>query len=84
MSQLTRRTESAPEESAVEAAADELEARLPQAPQKVPDSRGLRLLAVHAHPDDESSKGAAMMAAYAAAGAEVIVATATGGEAGTC
>ena len=44
--------------------------------------RGLRLLAVHAHPDDESSKGAAMMAAYAAAGAEVMVATCTGGERG--
>ena len=49
---------------------------------QVPESEGLRLLAVHAHPDDESSKGAAMMAAYAAAGAEVMVATATGGEAG--
>ncbi|WP_051130843.1 mycothiol conjugate amidase Mca [Nesterenkonia alba] len=51
-------------------------------PTSVPDSRGLRLLAVHAHPDDESSKGAAMMAAYADAGAEVLVATATGGESG--
>lgn len=49
---------------------------------QVPESEGLRLLAVHAHPDDESSKGAAMMAAYAAAGAEVMVVTATGGEAG--
>lgn len=49
---------------------------------QVPESEGLRLLAVHAHPDDESSKGAAMMAAYAAAGAEVMVATVTGGEAG--
>ncbi len=49
---------------------------------QVPESEGLRLLAVHAHPDDESSKGAAMMAAYAAAGAEVMVATATGGERG--
>ncbi len=43
---------------------------------------GLRLLAVHAHPDDESSKGAATMAAYVAAGAEVMVATCTGGERG--
>jgi mycothiol S-conjugate amidase len=43
---------------------------------------GLRLLAVHAHPDDESSKGAAMMASYAAAGVEVMVATCTGGERG--
>ncbi len=53
------------------------------AAQKLPDSTGLRMLAVHAHPDDESSKGAAMMAAYAAAGAEVMVATATGGEQGS-
>ncbi|WP_394249815.1 mycothiol conjugate amidase Mca [Arthrobacter pityocampae] len=43
---------------------------------------GLRLLAVHAHPDDESSKGAATMAGYVAAGAEVMVATCTGGERG--
>lgn len=50
---------------------------------RVPASEGLRLLAVHAHPDDESSKGAAMMAAYSAAGAEVMVATCTGGEAGS-
>ncbi len=48
----------------------------------VPASHGLRLLAVHAHPDDESSKGAAMMAAYEEAGAEVMVATCTGGEQG--
>ncbi|GAA4836466.1 mycothiol conjugate amidase Mca [Garicola koreensis] len=63
-------------------AADELQSRAPQAPQKLPDSTGLRLLAVHAHPDDEASKGAAMMAAYADAGAEIMVATATGGERG--
>jgi mycothiol S-conjugate amidase len=42
----------------------------------------LRLLAVHAHPDDESSKGAATMASYAAAGVDVMVATCTGGERG--
>src|SRR6266852_1101278 len=30
----------------------------------------LRLLAVHAHPDDESSKGAATMAAYVADGVQ--------------
>src|SRR5690625_3081094 len=48
----------------------------------VPDSTGLRLLAVHAHPDDEASKGAAMMAAYVHAGARVMVATATDGSAG--
>ncbi len=44
--------------------------------------KGFRLLAVHAHPDDESSKGAATMASYAAAGADVMVATCTGGERG--
>ena len=42
----------------------------------------LRLLAVHAHPDDESSKGAATMAKYVAEGAQVLVATCTGGERG--
>ena len=44
---------------------------------------GLRLLAVHAHPDDEASKGAATMARYVAEGHDVLVATATGGEAGS-
>jgi mycothiol S-conjugate amidase len=43
---------------------------------------GLRLMAVHAHPDDESSKGAATMARYVAEGAEVLVVTCTGGERG--
>jgi mycothiol S-conjugate amidase len=43
----------------------------------------LRLLAVHAHPDDESSKGAATMARYAAEGVDVLVATLTGGERGS-
>jgi mycothiol S-conjugate amidase len=48
-----------------------------------PDDGGpLRLLAVHAHPDDESSKGAATMAAYASDGVQVLVATLTGGERG--
>ena len=42
----------------------------------------LRLMAVHAHPDDESSKGAATMAKYAAEGVEVLVVTCTGGERG--
>ncbi len=42
----------------------------------------LRLLAVHAHPDDESSKGAATLARYAAEGVDVLVATCTGGERG--
>ncbi len=43
---------------------------------------GLRLIAVHAHPDDESSKGAATMVRYAAEGNEVLVVTLTGGERG--
>lgn len=42
----------------------------------------LRLMAVHAHPDDEASKGAATMARYAAEGVEVLVVTCTGGERG--
>ena len=42
----------------------------------------LRLMAVHAHPDDESSKGAATMARYVAEGVEVHVVTCTGGERG--
>lgn len=42
----------------------------------------LRLMAVHAHPDDESSKGAATTARYAADGVEVLVVTCTGGERG--
>jgi mycothiol S-conjugate amidase len=40
-------------------------------------------MAVHAHPDDESSKGAATMARYVAEGHEVMVVTCTGGEAGS-
>ena len=43
----------------------------------------LRLMAVHAHPDDESSKGAATMARYVAEGVNVLVATCTGGERGS-
>jgi mycothiol S-conjugate amidase len=39
-------------------------------------------MAVHAHPDDESSKGAATMARYVAEGAQVVVCTMTGGERG--
>lgn len=42
----------------------------------------LRLMAVHAHPDDESSKGAAAMVRYAREGARVMVVTLTGGERG--
>ncbi|HEY0496293.1 MAG TPA: mycothiol conjugate amidase Mca [Kutzneria sp.] len=43
----------------------------------------LRLMAVHAHPDDESSKGAATMARYVAEGHDVMVVTCTGGERGS-
>ncbi|MFF6958121.1 MULTISPECIES: mycothiol conjugate amidase Mca [unclassified Streptomyces] len=43
----------------------------------------LRLMAVHAHPDDESSKGAATMAKYVSEGVDVLVATCTGGERGS-
>lgn len=42
----------------------------------------LRLMAVHAHPDDESSKGAATTARYAAQGVDVLIVTCTGGERG--
>jgi mycothiol S-conjugate amidase len=42
----------------------------------------LRLMAVHAHPDDESSKGAATMVRYVREGAGVLVCTMTGGERG--
>jgi len=39
-------------------------------------------MAVHAHPDDESSKGAATMARYVAEGSDVMVVSCTGGERG--
>ena len=42
----------------------------------------LRLMAVHAHPDDESSKGAATMVRYVADGVSVMVVSCTGGERG--
>ena len=41
-----------------------------------------RLMAVHAHPDDESSKGAATMAKYVADGCDVLVVSCTDGERG--
>ena len=41
-----------------------------------------RLVALHAHPDDESSKGAATVAKYVDEGARAVLVTATGGEAG--
>lgn len=40
------------------------------------------LLAVHAHPDDESSKGAGTLVRYADEGVRTVVVTCTGGEAG--
>ena len=43
----------------------------------------LRLMTVHAHPDDESSKGAATLAKYVAEGHDVMVVTCTGGERGS-
>jgi mycothiol S-conjugate amidase len=59
-------------------------ARMTQPPLRV-DRHGerLRLLHVHAHPDDESSKGAASTAKYVAEGVKVVVATCTGGELGS-
>ncbi|ALE85259.1 mycothiol conjugate amidase Mca [Pseudonocardia sp. HH130629-09] len=42
-----------------------------------------RLMTVHAHPDDESSKGAATTARYVDEGHEVMVVTCTGGERGS-
>jgi mycothiol S-conjugate amidase len=39
-------------------------------------------MCVHAHPDDESSKGAATMARYVTEGVDVLVVTCTGGERG--
>jgi mycothiol S-conjugate amidase len=42
----------------------------------------MRLMAVHAHPDDESSKGAATTAKYVSEGASVMVVSCTGGERG--
>ncbi|RLV50745.1 mycothiol conjugate amidase Mca [Nocardioides mangrovicus] len=43
----------------------------------------LRLMHVHAHPDDESSKGAASTAMYVGQGVDVHVVTCTGGERGS-
>ncbi len=59
-----------------------------QAPSAWPAGTGalgdgpLRLMAVHAHPDDESSKGAATTARYVREGVDVLVCTLTGGERG--
>jgi mycothiol S-conjugate amidase len=46
-------------------------------------SEPLRLMHVHAHPDDESSKGAATTVKYVAEGVDVHVVTCTGGERGS-
>src|SRR5258708_6519579 len=51
-------------------------------PQEYLVDQQLRLMTVHAHPDDESSKGAATMARYVAEGVDVLVVTCTGGERG--
>src|SRR3954471_4965956 len=40
------------------------------------------ILAVHAHPDDESSKGAGTIARYHAAGVHTVLVCCTGGEEG--
>jgi mycothiol S-conjugate amidase len=45
--------------------------------------KDLRLMAVHAHPDDESSKGAASTAKYVHEGIDVLVVSCTGGESGS-
>src|SRR5215213_92858 len=45
-------------------------------------SEPLTLLTVHAHPDDESSKGAATVARYHAEGVRCVLVCCTGGEAG--
>ncbi len=42
----------------------------------------LRLLSVHAHPDDEASKGAGTVAKYAAEGIRGVLVCCTGGEEG--
>ena len=46
------------------------------------DKAELRLLTVHAHPDDEASKGAATVAAYHQAGVGCTLVCCTGGEEG--
>jgi mycothiol S-conjugate amidase len=45
-------------------------------------TEALRLLSVHAHPDDEASKGAATVGRYVAEGVEATLVCCTGGEAG--
>jgi mycothiol S-conjugate amidase len=57
--------------------------RMPASHAPAADRSGLRLMHVHAHPDDESSKGAASTAKYVAEGVDVHVVTCTGGERGS-
>ena len=47
-----------------------------------PADAPLRVLSIHAHPDDEASKGAATMAKYHDDGVRTVLVTCTGGEAG--
>jgi mycothiol S-conjugate amidase len=47
-----------------------------------PASAPLCLLTIHAHPDDEASKGSATVAKYAAEGVRTVLVCCTGGEAG--
>jgi mycothiol S-conjugate amidase len=49
----------------------------------MPVSEQRRLMCVHAHPDDESSKGAATMAKYVRQGVDVLVVTLTDGSRGS-
>ena len=56
---------------------------MPQRPLADRPRAGYRLMHVHAHPDDESSKGAASTAMYVAQGVDVHVVTCTGGERGS-
>jgi mycothiol S-conjugate amidase len=49
----------------------------------MPTDEPLRLMTVHAHPDDESSKGAASTAKYVTHGHQVMVVSCTGGERGS-
>ena len=48
----------------------------------MPELDPLRILTVHAHPDDEASKGAATLAKYSAEGAHTVLVCCTGGEEG--
>jgi mycothiol S-conjugate amidase len=48
----------------------------------LPPSSPLCLLTIHAHPDDEASKGSATVAKYAAEGVRTVLVCCTGGEAG--